>query len=306
MTAPDDLRTLSRPFTVLGAACAALLAVPFLIQFAALTAAGLLAPGLLENALFPGLLSLGSTYIAGLLVFTLILRTSPPAAAEQPPRAPLPPAEFGKWLAISLSVLYITNLFTLMVLNIVGAVRGRPVANPVNAMADFPRWLSFLLLCVAAPLAEEWMFRGLALRRLRPYGEGFAVLASALLFALFHGTFSQYLYAFSVGCIFAYLALKTGCLWQTTLLHGLINFVGGFLPPLLDGTPAMTLFSVLVMLVMIWGSSLLVPQVRNFSLPPAPPEFPPALVWRLFLENPGTVLFVLGSLVLAVTTLTTL
>lgn len=60
--------------------------------------------------------------------------------------------------------------------------------------------------CLAAPLAEEMVFRALIYRRLRrrmrPAG---AVTVSALLFALYHGNLSQGLYAFLVGAVLALL-----------------------------------------------------------------------------------------------------
>ena len=41
-------------------------------------------------------------------------------------------------------------------------------------------------------------------------------------------------YAFALGLIFAYVVLRTGCLWQAMLLHALVNLAGIELPALAD------------------------------------------------------------------------
>lgn len=297
---PALLRRLSRPFSIMGAAALLLLAVPLVLQVVVLTLAGLFAPEVLQSPLLSGLLSLFTTYGAGVLCFFLVIRRWPAVPCPEA-RTPLGPFSFVQCLLISLSALYLSNLATLLVLDVVGILRGRPVTNPVDSMLAMPLWLSFLLLCIAAPLAEEWMFRGLLLRRLRPYGDRFAIVASALLFALFHGNLNQYLYAFAVGCIFAYVALNTRCLWQTMLLHCLVNFVGGFLPALLqnDDGPASAAFSLLVLAVMGLGAALLAMHWRGLRFRPGSEWLPGRIKWRLFLENPGMVLFLLASLLMA-------
>lgn len=115
-----------------------------------------------------------------------------------------------------------------------GSWRGAPVSNPVESIQNYPAALNLLLGCVIAPAAEELMFRRLLLDRLRPYGDRFAVFASALCFGLFHGNLNQMFYAFALGVIFAYVMLRTGRLWQTVLLHALVNAVSVALAPLLE------------------------------------------------------------------------
>src|SRR5699024_2978381 len=112
--------------------------------------------------------------------------------------------------------------------------RGQAVTNPVDSLAGYPTVLNLLLGCVIAPVSEEYLFRYLLLNRLRPYGDKFAILASALCFGLFHGNLNQLFYAFAVGALFAYVVLQTGCLWQSILLHALINFTSVGLVPLLE------------------------------------------------------------------------
>ena len=157
----------------------------------------------------------------------------------------------------------------------------RPVATTLLMVA-------ILLAGLIAPAAEELLFRRLLLRRLRPYGERFALVASALCFGLFHGNLNQFFYAFLLGLVLAELALSTGCLWQAVLLHALVNLFSilwGWL-----GGP-----------VVVTGVLMLAGAMVPFRLIPALLARPDAErgTWRRFLTSPGVLCFGALSLSLA-------
>ena len=52
-------------------------------------------------------------------------------------------------------------------------------------------------------------------------------MMSGLMFGLFHGNLNQFVYAFVLGCFFAFLYVKTGKLKITIALHMIFNFMGG-------------------------------------------------------------------------------
>lgn len=83
----------------------------------------------------------------------------------------------------------------------------------------------FLSLCVFTPLVEEFVFRGVIFGSLRPFGFGYAAVASALLFGLAHGGPSAMAYALASGLIFATVREVTGSIRQTVILHALNNAV---------------------------------------------------------------------------------
>jgi len=85
-------------------------------------------------------------------------------------------------------------------------------------------WSLFLLSVIIAPLAEELLFRGFLLRRLQPYGAGFALLVTSMIFALQHGILTQVVYTFFMGIILGVVALRFGLRWSI-LLHALNNFL---------------------------------------------------------------------------------
>lgn len=82
----------------------------------------------------------------------------------------------------------------------------------------------FLYSAVFGPLGEELLFRGYVLRSLRPYGKRFAIVLSALLFALFHGNFLQFPYAFVMGLLMGYVAAEYSFGWAVAV-HMFNNLV---------------------------------------------------------------------------------
>ena len=87
--------------------------------------------------------------------------------------------------------------------------------------------LSFVTTVIATAVipafTEEYACRGLIMGTLLPYGEGFALLASAVLFGLMHGNFEQIPFAFLVGIILGYIRIKSGSMWPCILVHMLNN-----------------------------------------------------------------------------------
>jgi len=87
--------------------------------------------------------------------------------------------------------------------------------------------LNFLCVSIFAPFFEEWLCRGMVLRgllgnKVKPV---WAVVISALFFALIHLNPWQALPAFLLGCLFGYVYYKTGSLKLTMLMHFTNNTV---------------------------------------------------------------------------------
>lgn len=90
--------------------------------------------------------------------------------------------------------------------------------------------------CTLAPVTEELVFRGAALR-LHRHGRVIAVAVTALLFGLAHGTVYQAVYAGLCGVVLGYAAVTYSLGWAV-LLHIFSNVVLGYgLPRLLEGLP---------------------------------------------------------------------
>ena len=80
---------------------------------------------------------------------------------------------------------------------------------------------------ILVPIAEEFLFRGALLKSLSKYGTGFAVTATSLLFGLMHGNMFQTPFAFAGGFVMAYVAVRSGSIWPSIIVHMSINSYSG-------------------------------------------------------------------------------
>ena len=94
----------------------------------------------------------------------------------------------------------------------------------MKTMTGGPFWSSFLVVAIFAPIFEEWLCRGMVLRglltKMKPV---WAIVISALFFALIHGNPWQALNAFLIGLVMGYVYFKTGSLLLTMLIHFVNN-----------------------------------------------------------------------------------
>ncbi len=75
------------------------------------------------------------------------------------------------------------------------------------------------------PLTEEVFTRGILLHILAPFGKGFAMVTTALLFSLGHSNFSQLFTTFLFGLVMTYITLETGTIKNAFILHAFNNGV---------------------------------------------------------------------------------
>lgn len=103
---------------------------------------------------------------------------------------------------------------------------------------------AFLSLCLLPAVMEELFFRGVLQTALRPFGSGAAVLGSALLFALCHGSPSQALSALVSGLLLGLFAEWRGSIWPGAALHlanNMLAFCCSWLAQYADGELAAVL-----------------------------------------------------------------
>ena len=73
---------------------------------------------------------------------------------------------------------------------------------------------------IAAPILEELFFRGMIYKRLRVMiNVKAAVVISALFFGAFHGNLVQFVYAFIIGLMLAYVYEKFKTIWAPVIFH---------------------------------------------------------------------------------------
>lgn len=83
----------------------------------------------------------------------------------------------------------------------------------------FGRVVYLVSVSVVPALVEEFSVRGAIMQPLRRYGDRFAIISSALIFAILHGNLVQAPFAFIAGLGIGYAVCITNSLWTGVLIH---------------------------------------------------------------------------------------
>ena len=83
--------------------------------------------------------------------------------------------------------------------------------------------LNAAVVVIAAPIVEEFTFRGLGFRLLMPFGTVIAVVGTAVAFAADHGLVEGFPALFLFGLGIAFVRLRTGSIYPGMLLHATFN-----------------------------------------------------------------------------------
>lgn len=167
----------------------------------------------------------------------------------------------------------------------------------------------FIQLAVIAPVFEEFWFRGIVLESLRPYGNGFAIFVSALLFGMTHSNFEQFFYAMALGIVFGYVAIQTQSIVTTTIMHACFNSISGVIILLSSNdsvaeyllaqengeagivTPAVAIYLVwlvLIMLLLVFGLVMAIiklVKIKKYRVPKVQTELSAGRRWAVLLTR---------------------
>lgn len=183
----------------------------------------------------------------------------------------------------------------------------------------------FVQLTVLAPIFEEFWCRGLIIESLRPYGNGFAIFVSAVLFGMIHANFAQFFYATALGIFLGYIYVSTGSLITTTIMHAMFNSISGVMILLMSepsvgeylaavtsgeeavATPAAVMYIVwmaLIVLLLAVGIIMAIfkfVKIKKYRVPKMQTEISTGKRWGIFLSRISVVIM----LILAVDTFAT-
>ena len=84
-------------------------------------------------------------------------------------------------------------------------------------------FLGVISVAVVPAIVEETVIRGIVMQPLRKFGDKFAIIVSAMFFACMHGNMVQIPYTLVGGLLLGYLAVATGSLWPSVILHFVNN-----------------------------------------------------------------------------------
>ena len=183
--------------------------------------------------------------------------------------------------------------------------------------------LVFIMIVIVPAFCEEFLFRGLVLGNLLPYGKGIAVVGSALLVAAMHQNFGQFLYTFAAGIIMGLLYAESRSIWPSTLVHmlnNLLSFVQMILFARIENEMTAGRVTLCINLAVIGlGIACLALLIRlakrkkpeheqnhglfgRIDLPSQSKELSQGVAWRKFF-SPSVIVFLALSLAMAVLTL---
>ena len=215
------------------------------------------------------------------------------------------PAGYGLAMVVRLFSLWLGSLFA----------RGTGIGDSFHAteeMFDVPDMatavLTFIQLAVIAPIFEELWFRGLVLESLRPYGNGFAIFVSAILFGLTHANFEQFFYAAALGVFLGYIAVSTKSIVTTTIMHAMFNSISGVMVLLaadksvgdyllaedqsaVDITPGIVMYMAwlgLILVLMAVGIIMLIYKfikIKRYRVPKVQTELSASKRWGIFFSR---------------------
>lgn len=124
----------------------------------------------------------------------------------------------------------------------------------------------FIFSMVVPPaIIEEFTLRSVTMQPLRKYGEVFAIVTSAVVFALMHRNAVQGIFAFIAGLVLGYIAVSTNSVWPTVIIHALNN-ASSAVTSILNETNeefANNFYAVLVSVVFVLGLISAIPFFKN-------------------------------------------
>lgn len=137
-------------------------------------------------------------------------------ASQVTPSVRLRWTEGSPWSGVGLGLVSGGGV-SLALLAVISSAHGGLSPDPrmvlMMSEGDLPHLLAAVLIfCLAAPLVEETLFRGLLLESLRPRGTGTALCASGLCFAIWHLMPTEIIYYTLIGTALGFLYLHKGLL----------------------------------------------------------------------------------------------
>ncbi|MDD7700843.1 MAG: CPBP family intramembrane metalloprotease [Eubacteriales bacterium] len=128
-------------------------------------------------------------------------------------------------LAVSCTLLVAGSMIGTTVSSVIESLTHTPPSSASDYLGQGNFFIALLCVGILAPVMEELFFRRALMNALGRFGEGPAILVSALVFGLGHGNFTQFFFAFGLGLAFGYIYAKSGRVWLTILPHAVINSV---------------------------------------------------------------------------------
>lgn len=167
------------------------------------------------------------------------------------------------------------------------------------------RFIYAVAIAVVPALVEEFAIRGVVMQPLRRYGDRFAIVASAAVFAILHGNLVQAPFAFIAGLGIGYAVCISGSVWTGVIIHFCNNLYSVICEFMIADIADQALLNVLwnvlqtaLYSVCIIGSILFIIIKGRRKLIPSEPILSKSEKWGAMLLNPAMPLAIIIMLII--------
>ncbi|MFI3207148.1 MAG: type II CAAX endopeptidase family protein [Clostridia bacterium] len=178
---------------------------------------------------------------------------------------------------------------------------------------DVPYTISGIIIlyfsvAIVPALVEEFVLRGIFLKKLQRFGNAFAIIISSLIFSLLHMDLMVIIVTFVAGLVMGFIYVKTKNLWYSVIIHFLNNFFsvtmtivysyygdsdfGLFIQLILFYTPIV--LGLIAFIILIMKKQINLPKNNAYGFIGAGTKFSAAIL------NPCTIVLVLTCLTIAI------
>lgn len=129
------------------------------------------------------------------------------------------------WVSLGMAFCLLANIMTSAIMNISKNLFGYELSqSEYDGPQDIITCVMIVISTAIIPaIIEEFSLRCCTLGVLKKYGNGFAVFVVSIIFGLMHGNVIQFVFAFTLGIMLAYITIKTNNIFIPMLIHGLNN-----------------------------------------------------------------------------------
>ena len=138
--------------------------------------------------------------------------------------------EIVRWIFISLFFTYAASFVSVYFFNLLQMLTGLEL-HAVDFSSDGSaegNITNIILIMFMAPIFEEIMFRGTAVKNSSRFSSWGTVAAMAVIFGLYHMNYAQTLFTSVLGLCAGFLLIKTGSIIPAMILHFCMNTIGTF------------------------------------------------------------------------------
>lgn len=124
--------------------------------------------------------------------------------------------------------------------------------------------IAIITVGIAAPLAEEFLFRGVIYNTLsKKISIKWTIIIQAILFGVFHGNLVQGTYATLLGLVFGYVTYKTKSLWPAIIMHMVNNSIATIVSYIASNYLGGTLVYILFAIIGVIGAATFLVLVKK-------------------------------------------